>query len=131
MSDVRGEKLFESPRLFQLWAYTVSHSWLLLRSTQEPGVPTRIDVCFGDVAAIHLPRLMTGLSIIESSSSVEEGLVMLPGVDLVRGRTVFHVSGPSYVGYVIASFAEWHEDDGQYYEPSYFARGWSGPLGVV
>ncbi len=47
-------------RRFQLWAYTVSHGSLLLRSTKTDDEPTRVDVLFRNVKAHStFPRCCT------------------------------------------------------------------------
>ena len=56
-------------RPFQIWAYSVSHSQLLIRSNRSDDCLTRIDVLFKDVAAIKLPTLFDRFKVTEASAS--------------------------------------------------------------
>jgi len=65
--------LFYSIRLFQIWIYTVSHSILLLRSTnnedeEENGY--NIDIEFWGVAYLELPDMLNGLKIQKLDSNI-------------------------------------------------------------
>lgn len=50
---VAGAEIFRSERSFALWAFTVSHSQLLLR-TRTAGGGSRIDVLFKPVEAMKV-----------------------------------------------------------------------------
>jgi len=116
-------EVFNSRRSFQIWKYTVGHSQLLLRSTKSPDFPTRIDVFFKGVKEIHLPTSFTGLSITEASQADIQKLCILQthpsmGSDL----KYLQIQGVGFLGYVMALIVVWHEDSGEYDEPSFFAK---------
>lgn len=54
-------------RRFQLWAFTVSHALLLLRSPKSDEYPTRVDILFRGVWLLHVPVTFDGLVIAEVS----------------------------------------------------------------
>jgi hypothetical protein len=93
---------FTSDRFFQVWAYSVSHSQLLLRSVKADGLHSRIDVLFEAVDLMELPTSFTGLVI-------------------ARDRGGFTLSGSGWAGRVVAGACYWCEDEGEYYDPSPFA----------
>ena len=64
-------------RTFQLWAFTVSHGQLLLRSPKGDGGATRVDVLFKPVRRMNLPVRMDGLRV----EAVEDGRFRLTGTD--------------------------------------------------
>jgi len=110
-------------RSFQMWKYTVSHSELLLRSTKASGVATRVDVFFKNVAAIHLPTIMDGLAVSEATDDGKSELDLQIDPSRLKERKVFVIRGYDFVGYVIAGAIAWHEDDGEYHDPSFFRMG--------
>lgn len=115
-----SKELLKSSRQYQIWEYTVGHRQLLLRSTKAADQPTRIDVLFKNVAAIHLPASWEGLTISEASER-ESGDLKLPvTVTNRRDRKVFIIRGANFVGYVVAGVMAWHEDEGEYHDASYF-----------
>ena len=114
-------EIIKSDRRFQLWNYTVSHCSLLLRSTKSDGFRTRIDVLFKGVCEFHLPTSFTGLSIAEASEADAQKLCSLrQSLSLGKDRKVFKVQGVDFVGYVAALIAVYHEDAGEYNDPSFF-----------
>ena len=100
-------------RMFQVWAYTVSHGQLLLRSTKTDKIPTRVDILFKDMVALKLPSAFEELEIIESTAE-HVGLHQ----DAIKGRTVWSLRGPGFDGFVVAGAMAVHEDDGEYDAPS-------------
>jgi hypothetical protein len=48
--------------------YTVSHRSLLLRSIRTPAIPTRVDVAFVGVDAVHVPTTLESLICVERSA---------------------------------------------------------------
>ena len=110
-------------RDFQIWKYTVGHAQLLLRSTKPPKCPTRIDVFFKNVGAIHVPTSFKQLSIIGASAHEAVKMKVLDCSSVVGGhRKLFLIRGSDFEGYVVAGIVVWHEDQGEYHEPSYFAK---------
>jgi hypothetical protein len=121
--DNMANEIINFQRHFQVWRYTKSHGQLLLRSErmQKNGIiPTRVDVFFKNVAAIHLPASFDGLSISEASEAEKPELHLQIGSKDMRERKVFIVRGSNFQGYVIAGIVVWHEDDGEYDTPSFF-----------
>jgi hypothetical protein len=117
------KEIIRSERRFQIWKYTVSHCSLLLRSTKSDGFPTRIDVFFKGVKEFHLPTIFTGLSITEASETDVRQLCSLrKSLSIGKDAKVFKVQGSDFIGYVTALIAVCHEDEGEYHDPSFFAK---------
>ena len=55
-------------RMFQLWAYTVGHGQVLMRSTKIDPASSRVDIAFKNVIALKLPSVFDRLAIEESSA---------------------------------------------------------------
>lgn len=92
-----------SHRTFALWAYSVSHASLLLRSVKGDFDASRIDILFTNVGRLDLPTTLTGVKITRSCAD---------------GQATFTVEGDGYSGYVVAGSVASQEDDGEYHEPS-------------
>jgi len=115
-------EIINSKRFFQLWSYSVSHSELLLRSTKSAEFPTRIDVFFKGVSALHLPEASNGLSITKASDAdIRKLCTLRQSLSFGKDVNVFMVQGADFVGYIAALIALCHEDEGEYYDPSFFA----------
>ncbi len=96
---------------------------MLIRSPKSVEFPTRIDVFFKGVKEIHLPTTFTGLSMTEASESEAEELGCLPPrLSFGDNVKVFRIQGDKFVGYVVALVAVCSEDDGEYNDPSPFAK---------
>ena len=116
-------EIITSERQFQVWKYTVGHSQLLLRSTKSTGFQSRIDVLFKGVTEFHLPTSFTGLSITELSAADDRQLCNLrKSFSVGKDAKVFKVQGTDFLGYVTALIAICLEDEGEYDDPSYFAK---------
>ncbi len=114
-------EIISSRRRFQVWGYTVSHRELLLRSTKSKEFPTRIDVFLKGVQEFHLPTVFDGLSITEARAEDLERLSILSdAVSSGSGAKAFVVNGNGFMGYVIALGVWCHEDEGEYYDRSFF-----------
>jgi hypothetical protein len=83
-------------------------------------LPTRIDVLFKNVAAVHLPTILDGLAVSEATEEEKTELHVQVGLTRLDGRKVFVVHGSNFMGYVIAGIVAWHEDEREHYEPSHF-----------
>jgi hypothetical protein len=112
-------EIFNSRRRFQMWRYTVGHSELLLRSIKSGDSSTRIDVFFKNVHVMHLPTIFEGLIITELSHEESRGLSILPFQGTAK---VFGVRGATFAGYVVAGVVAFHEDEGEYNDPSFFSK---------
>jgi hypothetical protein len=114
-------EIVNSPRFFQLWSYTVSHSELLLRSTKSDHYPSRIDVFFKGVEEFQLPTSFNGLSIADvSSEEVRTLQAFKPSPETGYDCKFYKVKSVDFVGYIVALLARCHEDNGEYHEPSFF-----------
>jgi hypothetical protein len=110
-----------SDRQFQVWKYTVGHSQLLLRSVKSSDHPTRIDVLFKGVSQFHLPTVLNGLVIAEGAESdISELFTLRESEARKKELKLFPVRGVDFVGYVSALVVFTHEDEGEYYDPSFF-----------
>lgn len=127
-----SEILFASPRAFVTWQY--SASWrgrLLLRSSKMEPYSTRIDMHFMGVEAMALRPSYDGLIIRRASVNEVRRIQGESGVD--NGpEYIFILSegeDDSRVSYVCSGKPQWHEDDGEDDDPSWFPRmpGTAGP----
>lgn len=104
-------------RTFQLWSYNVSHSVLLLRSTQTATTPTRVDLMFRGVQEMRLRSRLDNVEITVSHGGDPAG--EFAEVQVSGGRSLFVVSSAALTGgYVVASSLYLAEDDLSYGEPS-------------
>ncbi len=108
---------FSSDRTFQLWAYTVSHAQLLLRSTKTDRHPTRIEVLFKNVRYVALPTRMEGVTLQHCEAA--EVPFELSGLS-PDGGPWFQVGSRGVTGYVAAAVAFVSEDELEYHDPSAF-----------
>ena len=108
-------------RRFQIWAYTVGHGQLLLRSTKSDTLPTRVDILFKSVSAVHLLTTLNGLTVSEASETEKAEPYLAFTSHGPKGQKVFIVRSSGFVGYVAAGTVVWHEDDLEYFQPSHFA----------
>lgn len=103
-------------RTFSVWRYVVGHSQLLLRSPKTEELSTRVDVGFKNVDYVQLPTLMTSLAIrVGSPEDLPEDL---RNVLNLRNQQVYVLDAGGVKGLVVAGYAAWGEDDGEYEQPS-------------
>lgn len=112
--------VFESPRLFKVWGYSVSHTRLLLRSTKEGGLPSRIDLYFGGVSRMLLSPYYSGLRAAAAEPAEVEAYRARYGE--IADRSTLFVLEPDLASFVVAGVMQSHEDQGGYQEPSYFGH---------
>jgi hypothetical protein len=103
-------------RVFEVWAYSVSHAKLLLRSTKSDEHATRIDLGFKNVRYIQLPTLLSDLSV--HIDSVEDLNPSVRASCDTKGVSIFVLQADQAVGYVVAGYGGWIEDDREYDAPS-------------
>ena len=115
--------ILEIQRHFQMWEFTVSHDSLLLRSTKGPTHPTRFEVLFKGVALINLPTSFDGLTISVASNQETSALAPQLGALLRHKQHLFLIDGGTFSGHVIAGLVAWHEDQGEYHQPSLLMSG--------
>jgi len=98
---------YSSKRLFKIWAYSVSHSFLLLRSTAEDIIEGNyeceenfnIDVEFNGVGYLDLPVILENIAIREIKKNVPDKFIMFkPSL----GFKVFEIVTNDNIFYVVA-----------------------------
>jgi hypothetical protein len=113
-------QLFESARYFKVWTYAVSHRRLLLRSTKEGGLPSRIDVYLSGIDRMLLRPYYDGLRVAEADAQDLGGYRDRYG-EVAAGYKLFTLE-PDLGSFVVAGNLQWHEDAGSYRDPSYFGH---------
>lgn len=113
------QDLFRSDRLFRVWAYTVSHKRLLLRSTEEED-HKRTDVFFGGVQRLLLKPDYSGLRVSEADAATWAVFQERYGA-IGEGLTLFELES-DLQSFVVAGVMQFHEDEGNYRSPSYFGH---------
>ncbi|WP_251444993.1 hypothetical protein [Microbacterium sp. USTB-Y] len=121
-----SEYLIDLPdRDFQIWAYSVSMGRLLLRSTKNEVLSTRIDILFQDVRAISLAASLPGLVM---SEAVGDLGVMKSLGSYSSGKAIcYQIQSGSYFGHIVASAFVHNEDEGEFFDPSVL---WPSGFGV-
>jgi hypothetical protein len=106
-------------RDFQVWAYSVAHSQLLLRSVRTEAIETRIDVLFKGVSEFKMTTNVCGIEVLAghgAASSSRRWRVRKPAPD---DQSRFSIRADGRRGlYVIALAAFWVEDSEEFHEPS-------------
>jgi hypothetical protein len=113
-------QVFESARFFKVWTYTVSHCRLLLRSTKEGGLPSRVDVYFGGVERMLLRPYYDGLRVAEADAQDLDDYRDRYG-EIGEGYKLFTLE-PALASFVVAGVLQSHEDAGGFRDPSYFGH---------
>ena len=108
---------FDAGRLFQVWSYRVGHSQLVLRSNRDAEYPTRVELLFKSVSAVHLPTAMSALAVRVLQTDAE--LPEWAGPQ--DGRNVYAIQFSGGRGYVVAGAAFVAEDALDFTAPSPFA----------
>ena len=110
-----------------VWRYTISFKQLLLRSVKGSEHSTRLDVLFSGVAALSMRTSYNdGLRILEASYPDSEAILSTAGVDSQEGVTCFELVAPSARDWIVASYMQMAEDEGDYDEPSSLGIDWGG-----
>lgn len=118
-----GRELFRSERRFSVWAYTVSHSQLLLRASRPSGssdVSTQIDLLFKSVDAVKLQMDYAGLMVRCATGEEQERITQENGLGAGVAQ-VFVIESGSTLGHVVSGAVGWREDEQVYYDPSTLA----------
>jgi hypothetical protein len=116
---VPGQEIFRSERDFALWAYTVSHRQLLLRSRAADGLP-RIDILFKPVEAMKLRTEYAGLVIRCGTVAEREHILASCGLADETLRVLLIETAADF-GYVVTGAVGWLEDRGKDHDPSALA----------
>ncbi len=110
---------FPTKRQYRVWAYEISHGLLLLRSNKSERITKRIDVLFANVVVMELPDTFDDLNIteynIEDMPNIFEKTINLN----IKDKKLYLLKGTNFTGYIVADSVNWHEDEGEYYEPSF------------
>ncbi|MGP3938050.1 hypothetical protein [Nonomuraea sp. KM88] len=118
-----GAELFRSDRDFTVWAYTISHSQLLLR-TRTPTLnstrSTRIDIVFKPVRAMKVRIEYSGL-VIRCATEAETALIRAENTGLHDGVHCLILETGLDQDYVIAHAVGWEEDTETDRDPSKLA----------
>ncbi|NJQ02155.1 hypothetical protein [Streptomyces zingiberis] len=132
-----GRELFRSAREFSVWAYTVSHGQLLLRSRSldREGVRrTRIDVLFKPVRAVKTGITYDSLTI-RCATDEERRRILADTGHARRGdRVLLLETAGGRRDHVVAGAFGWSEDGGGDAEPSrlaFLAAGGADPSRVL
>lgn len=108
---------------FAVWLYTIGHGCLLLRRTKSEEYPTRIDILLKDVGWMSIPMSFRNIQIREVPREEVQGVLAIAGSPREAGRRVFALSGAGWRGYVLAATVGFHEDYGEYNDPSVLLEG--------
>jgi hypothetical protein len=107
-----GREIFRSDRAFSVWAYTVSHSQLLLRSrvTKADGSrQSRIDVLFKPVQGVKTRIDYDGLAI-RCAMEDEADQILAETGNTARSLRVLILESQDREDYVVAGAVGWLED---------------------
>lgn len=91
---------------------------MLLRSPKSTDKSTRIDVLFTDVRVIELRAILSTLLIEEVDATDVAERPTKPSQTMETGHRVFVLKCESWSGCIIAGAVHWHEDEGEYGQPS-------------
>lgn len=105
-------------RRFQVWAYTVGHRQLLLRSNKSEGQSHRCEVLFKNVARLDLPTSIEDLEVEVEGDAIPGANARQLGAHETWDRTVYLIKGKNCLGYVVASSIAYTADEGEYDSPS-------------
>lgn len=122
--DATPGEVLVSARRFQVWAYSVSHSQLLLRSNRSENAATRIDLAFRGVVAMDLIWTMDDLRIDLAPSADLSDWKATRGAQFDEQRRLYSCKSANYSGWVIASTLSVCEDGGRFDEPSQVFEPW-------
>ncbi|MFJ2395702.1 hypothetical protein ACIOTI_23475 [Streptomyces sp. NPDC087843] len=120
-SHFTGSEIFRSDRSFKVWQYAVGHRQLLLRSSRDMPPDTRIEIYFANVDLMLLRPSYSGLVIRRGDGEECREVGLDYGVEVKPGR--LYVLGGGLKSFVVAAPPQWHEDEGETDDPS-----WFGPL---
>ncbi|GAA4086846.1 hypothetical protein [Actinomadura miaoliensis] len=109
---VPGAELFRSDRAFTTWAYTISHSQLLLRTRtawRDGCRQSRIDVLFKPVQAMKIRIEYDGL-VIRCATSAEEEWIRADNTGLALDARCLILETGGDQDYVVTHAVGWEED---------------------
>ena len=109
---VPGAELFRSDRAFTVWAYTISHSQLLLRTRttkQDGSRQSRIDIVFKPVRAMKVRIEYDGL-VIRCATPAEAGQIRRDSTGIKGDAHCLILETGNDHDYVITHAVGWEED---------------------
>ncbi|MFD8867060.1 hypothetical protein ACFV1F_22325 [Streptomyces sp. NPDC059590] len=109
---VPGTELFRSDRAFTVWAYTISHSQLLLRTRTtmvDGSCSSRIDVVFKPVQAMKVRIEYDGL-VIRCATEAEVERIKAENTGTDGDARCLILETEDDQDYVITHAVGWHED---------------------
>jgi hypothetical protein len=109
-----GSEILRSERRFVLWAYSVSHRQLLLRSAADRDHETTVDLLFKPVEAVKIRGGYDGLVIRCATAEEAERIEDPPGPRL------FLLESQGRTDYVTGGAVGWHEGVLDRTRPSFF-----------
>ena len=122
--------IYESDRQFQVWEWSVGHSWLHLRSNPSASVSTRIEISFKPAVLVCLAASLDGVVITsEPRDALPAALCNALHAPLGSADAVYSVRSGTALGWVVAGSAAGREDDEPYDAPLLF-DGWAARPGV-
>lgn len=114
-------------REFRIWAATVGHGQLLLRSVKSETHGTRVDVAFFAVSAVAIPETINNLVVEETTPDhVPESVRPIVLSGLPAFGKIYRISGDGFTGFIAAGDFGWREDDGEFDD---WGALYSGPAG--
>ncbi|MDW5327135.1 hypothetical protein [Plantactinospora sp. KLBMP9567] len=119
-----GRELFRCSRQFAVWAYTVSHSQLLLRARTtgtDGGRQTRIDVLFKPVEAVKTRMEYRDGLVIRCATTDERDRILADAGLAGTNFRVFVLPTSDGIDHVVVMGVGWCEDEQEDREPSSLA----------
>ncbi|GAA4637826.1 hypothetical protein GCM10023196_093210 [Actinoallomurus vinaceus] len=119
---IAGAELFRSDRAFTVWAYTISHSQLLLRTRTRIG-QSRIDIVFKPVLAVKLRIEYRDGLVIRCAHQTEAEQIRAENTDLdpSDGARYLILETGEDRDYVVTYAVGWEEDTATDSDPSKLA----------
>jgi hypothetical protein len=114
-----GQQVFRSERSFAVWAYTVSHSQLLLRTRTTDG-RSRVDILFKPVEAMKVRTDYNGLTI-RCATAEEHDQILAATRHAGRPYRVLMLETADELDYIVTGAVGWKEDHGKDRDPSTLA----------
>ncbi len=121
--DIGLGEIVAFSRKFQLWAYSVSHSQLLLRSKRTPDCPTRIDIAFRGVVGMKLPWILDSLEVTIAEQIPGALQREISGLTMDQ-KQLYSCRSGEFDGWVVASTVSIAEDGEGYDAPSPIFEPW-------
>jgi hypothetical protein len=96
---------YTSTRKFRMWAYSVSHSFLLLRSSYNPEEERRgfnIDIEFVDVDYLDLPATLQSISVEELKENLPDKFAKYQNsprykVFQIKSNAIYYIVAANYL----------------------------------